>query len=168
MSTPDPSSPPLPSYEDLCGTVAAMARTLEQVVARQQGEAPQPWLTGDDPDTARDLFAELVGWLHAVWCRYPDSHLQDCWYRHPWAIEELNACRLAWVGAYKRGAPAGLASEWHRTVRPGTQQRLKQGLQSCELTEHPSPPSTLHEPNDPDDVVLPWITNRDEPSLHHL
>jgi hypothetical protein len=126
---------------DLTNAVAALT-------ARRAAPPCPSWLLlPADPDLARQVLDELVGWLAMVYLRYPDGadHLPECWAWHPDVVEELLWLMHAWAGAYQ-GPQAGVAlvGDWHDRQRPGAVRRIKTAAGSCSFENHQTRPGWTH------------------------
>jgi hypothetical protein len=126
---------------ELAGSLASLARSVAGTESPEDGSS-RAWLQVSDGETAREVLADLVGWLDEVYLRYPDASLPSCWAWHPNAIEELwwlrNAHRDAYSGKAASWAKAG---DWHDRQRPGVVKRLD-ALVGCALEDHK--PDGLH------------------------
>lgn len=67
------------------------------------------------PAQAADAWKELAGWVDWLTDRYQlEEALPACWYRHGALVEELDALRVAWNGAYQNpGATPTDPATWH-------------------------------------------------------
>jgi hypothetical protein len=126
--------------DDLARTVAQLADAVSAMPARPGPTVASSWLTAPtESEATRQLLAELVAWLHAVFLRYPDgvAVLPECWLWHPDAVEELLWLMHAWRAAYQaRGASVQLAGDWHDRQRPGVVRRLRTAVGSCSRERH--------------------------------
>ena len=92
------------------------------------------------PTTAAELLDELIGWLTAVYVRFSDGALPECWLWHPDVVEELLWLRDAWQAAYRGpGASVQRAGDWHDRQRPGVTRRIRAAAGDCSLREHLAP-----------------------------
>ncbi|MFD1235882.1 hypothetical protein ACFQ34_21525 [Pseudonocardia benzenivorans] len=161
--------------EELASLVASLAEALAASTARKQaGPAPSWLLAPTDRQKAADLLDGLIGWMGAVYLRYPDglATLPDCWCRHPDVVEELLWLMYAWSAAYQGpAASVGLAGDWHDRQRPGVVRRIRQSAGSCSRENHQTrpnrPPLPSGAPAVPGahelDVVAGWwASNRDK------
>jgi hypothetical protein len=122
----------------LAGSISQLARTVAGDDAGDASPAhPQSWLQIDDAGAAREILADLVEWVEAVYLRYPGAQLPSCWLWHPPVIEELwwlrNLHREAYTG---RTATWTRAAEWHDRYRPGVVRRVREAVGDCELSRH--------------------------------
>jgi len=91
------------------------------------------------PDQAEQMLLDLAQWLHDIGARYPQlrANLTDCWHRHPWAVDALNALRLAWQRAYRSPhASPQQAADWHIRYLPSTVDLLGHELRACPEGAH--------------------------------
>jgi hypothetical protein len=121
----------------LAGSISQLARTVAGDDAGDGPPAhPRTWLQIDDAVVAREILADLIEWVDAVYLRYPRAHLPSCWLWHPPVIEELwwlrNLHREAYRGGWTRVA------EWHDRYRPGVVRRVGDAVGDCELSRHTS------------------------------
>lgn len=137
------------AHTDLAAQIAALNRGVAALADRvrvlgrpapaeeEEDQQPAPWLTVTDQDEATERLADLVGWLGAVYVRYPGGYwLPVCWMWHPWMVAELLALQAAWTAAYAPDRPAGPAQvDWHDRHRPGTVRRLQE-FGACFLDKH--------------------------------
>ncbi|GAA0897609.1 hypothetical protein [Pseudonocardia zijingensis] len=95
------------------------------------------WLQIADAGAARELLADLVEWVEAVYLRYEGVQLPSCWLWHPPVIEELWALRNLHREAYTgRTATWTRAADWHDRYRPGVVKRAREAIGDCELSRH--------------------------------
>jgi hypothetical protein len=127
---------------NLAGQVADLAD------ARADARPPIPSWLGSiaaggapfTPATAAVLLDELIGWLAAVYVRFADGGLPECWPWHPDVVEELLWLREAWQAAYRGpGASVQRAGDWHDRQRPGVARRVHAAAGDCSLREHLDP-----------------------------
>jgi hypothetical protein len=119
--------------QGLAGEVAELAERLEEAEA----SGVRSWLAADDAKQTREDLKDLIGWLAAVYLRYPDASLPTCWLWHPAAVEELWWLRAAHRDAYQGpGASWARVADWHDRQRPGVVRRLDEAIGTCELSEH--------------------------------
>lgn len=101
------------------------------------------WLAAPiGPDVVRPVLDELVGWVMAVFLRYPDARvaLPECWLWHPDIVEELLWLMTAWQSAYAaETATVFQAADWHDRYRPGVVKRIKTAAATCSLEKHTKP-----------------------------
>lgn len=125
------------------------------------------WLLVADPEHAREVLADLTGWLTEVYLHYPDTALPSCWLWHPAVVEELWSLRQAHRDAYSGhdGTPAK-ATDWHDRYRPGVTHRIRTALRDCELALHqpPRPAPAVPLVGSADRVADTWATARTTPS----
>lgn len=126
----------------LTASVHSMAQTVQDLAGkRQQGDDDPPprvsWMTIDDPQLAADVMADLLGWLEAVYVRFPDGWLPSCWALHPWVVDTLIALRHAHHEAHGPRARAVAAVDWHEKHRPAVAARIGKTLASCSMELHP-------------------------------
>ena len=133
-------------------------------------------LEAADPALAAAVLDELVGWLAAVYLRYPDGadHLPECWTWHPDVVEELLWLMHAWAAAYQGPqASVALVGDWHDRHRPGVVRRIRQSAGSCSYEKHqtrsgwdtlssaaPTVPGLEHVGS----IAAWWATRRDDPA----
>jgi hypothetical protein len=158
--------------------LARLVAALSEQVATQHGPSARPaapsWLDlPTDLGAARDLLAELTGWLATVYLRYPDAAaaFPECWAWHPEVIEELLWCRQAWHAAYRHDtATATAAGDWHDRQRPGVVRRIKTYAGTCSLEAHQphngrstsTTPVLLRDALEP--IAAWWATHRSQPA----
>lgn len=119
--------------DDLTRLVAQLA---DAVAAAPPRPAPTPapsWLIAPaDPEATAAVLEGLCGWLHAVYLRYRDAALPECWLWHPDVVEELLWCMHAWLAAYQGpAASVALVGDWHDRQRPGVVRRVGLYAKSC-------------------------------------
>jgi hypothetical protein len=128
--------------DELAVTVTDLALKLDALTARR-GPTPCPsWLLAPthEPAITRQL-GELVAWLEAVFLRYSDAALPECWLWHPDVVEELLWLSHAWLSAYQGpAASVALAADWHDRLRPGAVRRIKAQAGSCSRERHQTRP----------------------------
>jgi hypothetical protein len=163
--------------EWLAHTVTGIA----QHASAAKKDAPSPvapsWLDfdadpgpGETPTDAEDILGLLTGWVTAVYLRYSDARLPDCWLWHPDVVEELLWLHAAWLAAYHPDAPANAVGDWHDRQRPGVLARVKTYAGMCSLEAH-LPGAERHTPAPvaPTTDAVPviaawWAGHRDEPA----
>jgi hypothetical protein len=100
-----PSGPPAPGVVPLPSSATA--------VPPQRPTAARVWhsLTGAE---AADAWTALTTWVDWLTARYQlDDTLPACWYGHGAIVDELDALRAAWTGAYLNpNAAADAAANW--------------------------------------------------------
>jgi hypothetical protein len=157
--------------EDLAGVVADLAAAVEQLTTTTPPAPPACWLDfADDEATAFALLTGLAEWLAAVYLRYGDAILPDCWLFHPDVVEELLWLSQAWQAAYA-GPRASVAAvgDWHDRLRPGVTRRIKQTAGTCSVEDHqPGHPHHAGPPAVPladatDAIAAWWATRRGDP-----
>jgi hypothetical protein len=126
--------------DDLTRLAIDLTNAVAALTARRTAAACPSWLLlPDDPDLARRVLEELIGWLAAIYLRYPDGadHLPECWAWHPDLVEELLWLMHAWAGAYQ-GPHASVAAvgDWHDRQRPGVVRRIKVLSGTCSFENH--------------------------------
>jgi hypothetical protein len=152
------------------------ARVADELAAHADccsapGAAPS-WLALPADSDAHALLEQLMSWLAAVYLRYPDAFLPECWLWHPAVIEELLWLMSAWTGAYQgESAAVAQAGDWHDRYRPGVARRIRDAVGRCSLERHQ--PRDQHEPADPPPAVplaaaaaelaTWWATSRTSP-----
>lgn len=135
----------LPGRVDAVAEVVTDLANKVTALSARKGPAPCPsWLLAPtDADTVAALLDGLIGWLEAVYLRYPDAagSLPECWCWHPDVVEELLWLMYAWLAAYQGPAAAvGLVGDWHDRYRPGVVRRIKQAAGSCSRERHQTRP----------------------------
>jgi hypothetical protein len=157
--------------EDLAAVVADLAAAVEEVAKTPRPAPPACWLDfADDTATAFALLTELAGWLAAVYLRYGDAVLPDCWLFHPDVVEELLWLSQAWQAAYA-GPRASITAvgDWHDRQRPGVTRRIGPVARSCSIENHqPGHPQHTGPPDVPltdatNAVAAWWATHRGDP-----
>src|SRR3954451_23117735 len=86
--------------DDLTKLATDLTNAVAALTARRTAAPSPSWLLlPGDPDLARQVLDELVGWLGIVYLRYPDGadHLPECWAWHPDVVEELLWLMHAWA-----------------------------------------------------------------------
>lgn len=136
--------------DDLARLATDLANAVAALTARRATQPCPSWLVlPEDKDLAGRVLDELVGWLAAVYLRYPDGsdHLPECWVWHPDVVEELLWLMHAWAAAYQ-GPQAGVAlvGDWHDRQRPGVVRRIKSGAGSCSFENHQTRPGWTRRP----------------------
>jgi hypothetical protein len=151
--------------------VKDLAAGIARAEAKKPGATPAPsWLAQDDYAAASEQLRELIGWLDAVYLRYPDAALPTCWAWHPWAIEELLWLAATHAAAYdpKTGS-AKAAADWHNTYRPGVQNRISKAIGVCDVSLHAAggkearPALTAPLAHAHDATAAAWTNNRETP-----
>ena len=92
-----------------------------------------------DAERAASLLVDLGLWVHGVASQYRSvqQQLSNCWYRHPAAVESLNALRAAWFAAYRDpSARPSAAVDWHIRQLPGVADLLRDELRGCDELNH--------------------------------
>jgi hypothetical protein len=133
--------------DELSRLVAQLADTVATLTARHRTPVPTWLLLSADPAAATQQLDELVGWLAAVYLRYPDSAdgLPECWCWHPAVVEELLWLMSAWSAAYQGPqASVALVGDWHDRQRPGVVRRIRQAAGSCSFEAHIARPGWTH------------------------
>jgi hypothetical protein len=127
--------------EDLAAVVADLAITVEQLMATPTVVPPVCWLDfADDQTTAFAVLGKLAAWLEAVYLRYGDAALPDCWAWHPDVVEELLWLSQAWQAAYTGPRPSITAvADWHDRQRPGVARRITAVARGCSIETHQTP-----------------------------
>jgi hypothetical protein len=103
-------------------------------------EGSQAWLlqVGEEPETLVERLTDLVGWLDAVYLRYPGTELPSCWMSHPWVVEELLWLRGYHAQAYgPQGGPVPQGM-WHDQSLPRLAERIRKEIGTCDLSKHVS------------------------------
>lgn len=166
--------------DDLARIVAQLADTVAATPPRAAPSPARSWLLApDDPQLARELLAELRGWLELVFLRYPDAReaLPECWAWHPEVVEELLWLSAAWNQAYQGSqASAQLAGDWHDRQRPGVLRRLRAAAAACSRETHQHAATRpgwgparaeapkLHDDDTLDAIAGWWAEHRDQPA----
>jgi hypothetical protein len=126
------------AVEDLASSLAA----LSEEIAEDAGGRPirAPWWPGLSGLERQHAWKELVDWVEEVFRqRHPEEYpkLGRCWYRHPDAVDELSALRVAWHAVYKAKSPLPTAAiEWHDRWLPGAVARVSKIVNSCKSGGH--------------------------------
>ncbi|MPZ67344.1 MAG: hypothetical protein GEU83_18190 [Pseudonocardiaceae bacterium] len=156
--------------DELAKLLARVADELADHTARSGPPTAPSWLMLPvDPDTARQVLAELTAWMGAVYLRYPDAaaSLPDCWLWHPDVVEELLWLMHAWCAAYQGpAASVSLVGDWHDRYRPGVVRRIKTTAGTCSLENHPRPDrdhSTVPVAEAVEPIAGWWARHRDQP-----
>lgn len=156
--------------EQLAERIEAFGAELAAANDRGDTGPMVSWLAApDDAEVVRDRLAGLVGWLDAVFLRYPDAAgvLPDCWAWHPHVIEELLWCQHAWHAAYtgNQASPTAVG-DWHDRYRPGVVRRLAESVGMCSLEthQHPTPPPGTPVPGAVEPIVAWWTEHRHQPA----
>lgn len=136
------------------GSLATLNRQVRMLAERmadlpQTGErtdeepaedtGPTPSWFDATPEQAQQMLLDLAQWLHDIGTRYPHlrANLTDCWHRHPWAVDALNALHLTWQRAYRSPhASPQLAADWHIRHLPSTVDLLGHELRGCPEGAH--------------------------------
>jgi hypothetical protein len=127
--------------EDLAAVVADLADAVEQLTAMPEVAPPVCWLDfADDETEAFAVLGKLSAWLEAIYLRYTDAALPDCWAYHPDVVEELLWLSQAWQAAYA-GPRASISqvADWHDRQRPGVTRRLGPLARGCSIETHQTP-----------------------------
>lgn len=162
--------------EDLAQVVQQLTDTIsatKQASAEPSIVAPS-WLDFDpgpmhDTVEASEILTMLSAWVAAVYLRYSDAKLPDCWLWHPDVVEELLWLHNAWICAYDPDAPLTAVGDWHDRQRPGVATRVKAYVGFCSLEAHqPGQDRALPAPTTPAQDAIPaiaawWATGRDQP-----
>lgn len=155
------------AIDHLAGLVTSLAADVVALHQQQEANQVRPWLTVDDPELARHMLADLVGWVRDVWSWYPAPALPDCWWLHPYAVEELWAAMGAWRAAQRKGGGWGVFADWHARTRPGVAERVARHVGDCSLALHEpgcaQPPAVRQPvslPVDLDAAAASWSSNR--------
>ena len=161
--------------EDLTRLATDLTNAVAALTTRRAASPCPSWLLlPADPDLAARVLDELVGWLTAVYLRYPDAadHLPECWCWHPDVVEELLWLMHAWAGAYQGPqAGVGLVGDWHDRQRPGVVRRIKTTAGSCSIENHqtrtgwprrPTAAPTVPGTDSLDVIAQWWGTRRDQ------
>lgn len=165
--------------DELAGLVGQVVQDLAAGRGRSGPVAAPSWLDlPTDQDTARQVLAELVDWMSAVYMRYHDAvqSLPDCWLWHPELVEELLWLQHAWRAAYRdKSASVQLAADWHDRLRPGVVRRIRAASRGlCDLSTHKQslPPLTAPVGGAVSLIAQWWTTARDQaappPEPEHL
>lgn len=127
------------AFSHRVGELETMLTSLAQSVAElvPSGGRVQSWILADNPDAARVLLGELVGWLDQVYLRYPDTRLPSCWMWHPAVVEELLMLWHLHKDAYA-GRNWVKVGDWHDRWLPGVRGRIDKAFGHCELGLHAS------------------------------
>lgn len=120
----------------LAGDFATLARAVAGNGSPEEGTS-RAWLQVSDPDVAREVLVDLVGWVDAVYLRYRGAQLPSCWALHPWVIEELWWLRNTHTDAYTgKTATWAKAGDWHDRLRPGVARRINEAIGTCAVVMH--------------------------------
>jgi hypothetical protein len=163
--------------DDLTRLATDLTNAVAALTARRTATPCPSWLLlPTDPDLAARVLDELVGWLAAVYLRYPDGadHLPECWVWHPDVVEELAWLMHAWAGAYQ-GPQASVAAvgDWHDRQRPGVVRRIRSSAGTCSFENHttragwdrrPAAAPTVPGLDHVASIAGWWPTRRDEPA----
>jgi len=153
--------------DELARLLARVADELADHTARSGPTTAPSWLLlPTDPDDARRLLGELIGWMGQVYLRYSDAAatLPDCWLWHPDLVEELLWLMHAWAAAYQGpNASVALAGDWHDRYRPGVVRRIKTVAGTCSLENHPTRTTASAVPLEQASALIAtwWGTHRD-------
>jgi hypothetical protein len=158
---------------DLIEELATSVATLTARAGPESTEIPRSLLLlRGDPVLFRTLVDDLAVWLHAVYLRFEDATLTQCWWFHPDVVEELWWVRCAHREAFHphRGGITQIA-DWHDRSRPHVAERVNRTLSGCELNlhlaggprNHPAEPVPLSELNDLDHLTEHWTHTPDQP-----
>jgi len=146
------------ALNDLVAKLADQFTQLHEVYSRP----PQSWFLVTDATVARDMLEDLREWLDSVYLRYRDTKLRDCWAWHPDVVEELWVLRCTHRAAFSGQNWEQRAALWHLQQRPGTVERVRVALGTCDLSKHVSggqrpdaAPLAAHL----DDVADHWVTH---------
>ncbi len=153
--------------EDLAAVVADLAIAVEQLTASPSVKPPACWLDFADSEAdAFALLAELAAWTGAVFLRYGDATLPDCWLWHADLVEELLWLSQAWQAAYAGPRPSiALAGDWHDRQRPGAARRIRATHGACSIENHADPRPAPVAPADGAELIAAWwTTQRTDPA----
>jgi len=121
----------------LAADVVALRDIAQSRADADDARAVRSWLQTTDPDSARRILDDLVGWVDQVYLAYHGVILRSCWLWHPSVVEELVTLREAHHDAYAGpGAGWKAASDWHERYRPGVAKRVGAALSGCDLARH--------------------------------
>ncbi|MCF7550905.1 hypothetical protein [Pseudonocardia sp. WMMC193] len=161
----------------LSADVARLARSHPATgEAGVSGSGPGGWLASTDPEEGEAGLRNLIGWVEAVYLRYPDAELPSCWLWHPTVVEELWWLQGAHSVAFddEQGSWQRIG-DWHDRFRPGVAKRLRAAVGGCELALHTAGTGLHDNPVVPladaaTDISRAWTTNRTlpEPNGHQL
>lgn len=132
--------PALERVGELDVSVEKLGNLVADVMDRLRGDQAEAraWLLVSDPEVARAMLTDLVGWLDAVYLRYPGASLPACWLWHPSVIEELLWLRAAHADAYSGRGWGVRAGMWHDQQRPRVVERIQKMIGTCDLAQHVS------------------------------
>ena len=163
--------------DELGAMLTRLANHVSAATSNGESSMVAPsWLdlgTGPGPSDTRadaeDLLAMLAGWVGAIFLRYADARLPDCWLWHPDVVEELLWLHAAWIAAYDPDATPAAVGDWHDRQRPGVVARIKTYAGLCSLEAH-QPGQDRHQPapTTPTTDATPaiaawWADHRDQP-----
>ena len=120
---------------DLDTRVTRLADTFADAF-NQTTVFPQSWLLVDDPSKAREMLADLIAWLDAVYLRFPDAKLPACWMWHPTVIEELWILRCVHADALSGRGWQVKYETWLMTYRQKCLERISASVGTCDLEWH--------------------------------
>jgi hypothetical protein len=159
-------------FSSLTAALAGLAAQVADLAdAGASADQPVPsWLrataAGGDaltPETARGLLDDLIVWLGAVYVRFPDGALPECWLWHPDVVEELLWLCEAWSAAYRGpGASVQRAGDWHDRLRPGVARRVRRAAEDCSLRVHldPATPAAVPAADAASTIAKWWAGSR--------
>jgi Domain of unknown function (DUF4913) len=114
--------------EDIDALRDAVAHLSHDIAQLAPAETTRPsaysWADLDAP-AATNAWAELRSWVDTILVvRYPHTAtgknarlVCSCWYRHPYAVEEITALYVAWLHAYRDPtAPSTAPNDWQRRL----------------------------------------------------
>lgn len=138
---------------NLSARVTEIARTqneLIEVVAQMMSdrEAPRPVLPGVDDlapwtrDAARTAaeWEQLVDWFDLMIDAHAITEIPACWLAHESLVLEIEAIRIAWIGAQLslKDAPNSAVAHWYSYYWTPLRHRLATWPQ-CRVTHQPDP-----------------------------
>jgi hypothetical protein len=123
---------------EMWGRLRQLADGLMALSAPGGRESNRAWLllVGEEPEELAERLTDLVGWLDAVYLRYPGTELPSCWMAHPWVVEELLWLRGYHAQAYgPQGGPVPQGM-WHDQSLPRLAERIRKEIATCDLAKH--------------------------------
>jgi hypothetical protein len=105
--------------------LVAVADDVQKLVAARLAAPPVVCWADADRETAARAWADLGSWVNDVLlARYPHVGRQGgarlvapCWFRHPFAVEEISALFHAWCQTFRdSSASPTAANDWHKRL----------------------------------------------------
>lgn len=114
---------------------------LDAVETRKTKPVPWPALSAAQADTEWDALATWIDEVLVAWYELTRQDLPDCWALHRPAVVELSWLHSAHQEAYRPGAAAHEAADWHTRWRTAALTRVREiiplrGVRSCGPGEH--------------------------------